>query len=642
MILVRYPENPILQPDTTTTWDNFAVFNPSVTKVGDKYFMLYRAMGDETDIDGKKFRVSRIGVCESDDGVNFSKRRLFIEPQYEWEKYGCEDARVTTVDGVSYIFYTALADYPHSPLGIKVGMAITKDFATIEDRRLVTPFNSKAMVMFPEKVEGKYMAMLTVNTDLPPSKIAVAKFDSIEQIWDQTYWRDWYRELSEHVVPLQRMKHDHVEVGAQPVMTEDGWLLVYAYIKDYGSDSMEFRVEAALLDKSDPTKVIGLIERPLLKPETEYELKGQINNVVFPTSARIEQDTLGVFYGAADSTCCLATAPMIEVRRDIRKHKFGIAKLKRVGGPIITPESSHPWEAKATFNPAAIWLDDRVHLLYRAMSLDNTSVLGYASSRNGINVDVRLDNPVYTPKIDQEMKKVPNGNSGCEDPRLVAIGEKIYMTYTAFNGMDSPRVALSSILVEDFLANRWNWEMPKLISDPNKDNKNACILPEKVNGKYVFFHRLENTIHIDYVDDIESLANEYLQGQYEIPVRTESWDAVRIGISAPPIKTDKGWLLLYHGISRTHHEYRVGAMLLDLLDPAKVLARTPYALLEPETDYEINGQVNNVVFPCGAARLNEDLYVYYGGGDRVVGVAAIKFDELLNYLEELKDPKFVV
>ena len=107
---------------------------------------------------------------------------------------------------------------------------------------------------------------------------------------------------------------------------------------------------------------------------------------------------------------------------------------------------------------------------------------------------------------------------------------------------------------------------------------------------------------------------------------------MKVGISAPPIKTKHGWLLLYHGISKSHHTYRVGAVLLDLKDPAIVLSRMADPIFEPEEQYEKVGVVNNVVFPCGMVEKAGLLYIYYGGADKVVGVATIELDIILRAL----------
>lgn len=110
------------------------------------------------------------------------------------------------------------------------------------------------------------------------------------------------------------------------------------------------------------------------------------------------------------------------------------------------------------------------------------------------------------------------------------------------------------------------------------------------------------------------------------------WDSLKVGISAPPIKTKYGWLLIYHGVSKSHSTYRIGAVLLDLDDPAIVLARTTDSIFEPEETYEKIGVVNNVVFPCGATEKDGLVYIYYGGADTVVGVATMELGIILRAL----------
>jgi len=114
------------------------------------------------------------------------------------------------------------------------------------------------------------------------------------------------------------------------------------------------------------------------------------------------------------------------------------------------------------------------------------------------------------------------------------------------------------------------------------------------------------------------------------------WDSKRIGIAAPPIKTKEGWILFYHGISEEDNFYRVGVLLLDPKDPTKIIARSDEPLLEPEMQYEKEGQVPNVVFPCGAVLIKDKIFVYYGGGDQVVGVATINVNQLLEVLKICK------
>ncbi len=308
-------------------------------------------------------------------------------------------------------------------------------------------------------------------------------------------------------------------------------------------------------------------------------------------------------------------------------------RLKRyVRNPIITPIPEHEWEARSTFNPTAIYLDNKVHILYRAMSMDNISTIGYAVSKDGTTISRRLDHPIYIPRIDEEKKKVENGHSGCEDARITKIGDRLYICYTAYNGIGPTRIAMSSIKINDFLAENWEWDKPKLISPPGIDDKNSCIIPEMKDGKYAIFHRIYPCIWIDFVDDLEFKKQKWIKGSAWFKIRSNNWDGRKIGIGPAPIKTDAGWLLLYHGISDIDRYYRVGAMLLDSKNPTKVIARSKDPLLEPRLKFELEGDVDNVVYPCGAVVIDGTLFVYYGGADIATGVAAVKLDKLIHHL----------
>jgi predicted GH43/DUF377 family glycosyl hydrolase len=246
----------------------------------------------------------------SRDRVTFTKRKQLIVPEHDWEKFGCEDPRVTKIGDTYYIFYTALADWPPTPTGITVALATTKNFISIDHKYRITPFNAKAMALFPERINGKYCALLTINPDKPPSSMCVAYFEKLSDMWDAIYWKRWRRSVSTHTIPLLRTTHDHVEVGAPPIQTKYGWLFIYCYIKSYLTSHKFFTIEAALLDNNEPTKVIGRTQEPLLYPETDYEVQGKIPNIVFPSGALIVNNNLGVYYGGADTRICLATCPL--------------------------------------------------------------------------------------------------------------------------------------------------------------------------------------------------------------------------------------------------------------------------------------------------------------------------------------------
>lgn len=637
----RSSENPLLSPNKNMAWEAHATFNPCVVKIKKKFHMLYRAESSEKNFEGTHRSVSTIGYAESDDGIYFKNRKQFITPEKPWEKFGCEDPRVTFLNDKFYILYTALSTYPFSAPGIRIGIALTKDFKTIEEKHPVIPFNGKAMALFPEKINGKMVAILTANTDMPPAKIALAFFETEEDMWSEKYWNEWYSQLDTHVIPLLRNANDHIEVGAPPIKTDKGWLLIYSYIQNYFSSEKVFGIEAVLLDLENPSKIIGRINEPLLFPEREYEIHGDVPDVIFPSGALIEKEKLYLYYGAADTTCCLAVADLKKLLKDLASKdekttclvshctEQGFKRYKY--NPIISPRPEFNWEAIATFNPAAVYEDGKVHIIYRAMSRDNVSVFGYASSKDGAHIDERLLTPIYIPKANFE-KKLRPGNSGCEDPRMTKMDDKFYMFYTAYDGY-TPRVAYTSIKVDDFINKRWSWEYPRVITPPGIDDKDACLLPKKINDKYVIFHRANDCICINMEDDLNFSENKWLVHQNSlIKPRKDYWDNRKFGIAAPPIETKYGWLMFYHRVAIPGDIYKIEAALLQLDNPVNVIAKTDATLLEPEMDYEKTGLVHNVVFPCGAVLIDEKIFLYYGGGDRVVGVAKMDLVDILKRL----------
>jgi len=674
-VVKKSRHNPLLVPTKENLWESVAAFNwcpiPPKTEAklkGKKTSYtacVYRAMGPaESAVPGKgPEHLSTVGYADSVDGIHFENRRKLIEPVEPWEQFGCEDPRVTFFEGKYYIFYTALSTFPFSASGIKVAVGITDDFKTIQERHLVTPFNAKAMVLFPERVNGKIVVALTVNTDMPPAKIAFAYFDTIEELWDETKWAAWYAQLNaagtkdgngghspSNILDMRRFPSDHTEIGAPPIKTERGWLFIYSHIQHYFDGGQKvFGIEALLLDLENPEMVIGKTKGPIVAPEEIYEMYGFVPGVAFPSGGFIrsvgsdakQKTELEIYYGAADTTCARAHVDLNDLL-DSMIPSTAAEFVTRFGeNPILKP-TELAFEAKAVFNPAAIDLGGKVRILYRAMSNDNTSTVGYAESSDGLHITKRLPEPIYVPREPFEMKRIPGGNSGCEDPRIVKIGERLYMTYTAYDGIDMPVIAVTGISVKDFLAQKWNWDKPYLISPTQVDDKDSCLLPEKVktaNGtatgasKYMVFHRVGLNICADFFNTLD-FKNEKINKCIEIMrPRPGMWDERKIGISAPPIKTKKGWLLIYHGISE-RNIYRVGAALLDLKDPTEVIARTTDALLSPEMDYELSGQVNNVVFPCGAVIRKDTLFIYYGGADSVTGVATLSVSKLLKVLSD--------
>jgi len=635
-VVRRSHHNPILVPDKDHYWEAFATFNMSVIKAGKIFYGVYRAIS-AVDRMRTPQQVSMIGICKSKDAVHFEERARFIVPMEEWEQYGCEDPRVTYFEGQYYIFYTALSKYPFEASGIKVAVAVSKDLKKIKERHLVTPFNAKAMTLFPERINGKITVIFSINTDIPPAKTAIAQLDTIEQLWDPKFWEKWYKDLDVHVIDFKRSPYDHIEVGAPPVKTSKGYLLIYSHIQNYfpSPDNLDriFGVEAVILDPNNPLKIVGRTRGPLFAPRESYELLGHVPNVVFPTGAIVKKDTLFIYYGAADMTNCVAHVNLNDLMGTMNSEASSQWHFKRaVVNPIIAPIKEHSWEGKATFNPAVLRIRNTTHILYRTLSDDNTSYIGYASSKDGINIDERFVEPIYSPREDFESKKIAGGNSGCEDPRLTKIGSNIFMCYTAFDGIGPPRVAITSITEKNFLKKNWEWTKPVLITPAGFDDKDTCIFPEKIKGEYFILHRVGNEMCGDYIQSLNFEKDNVKKCIRIIGPRINSWDSLKVGIAAPPMKTKHGWLLLYHGVSKSHSTYRIGAILLDLKDPAIVLARTTDPIFEPRETYEKVGVVNNVVFPCGMAEKDGLLYIYYGGADTVVGVATMELGIALKAL----------
>lgn len=641
-ITKRSDHNPIISPNQEQGWASFATFNwcPYRDEEGVTH-VVYRAM-TQPDLlrSGPRFSVSSIGYAKSQDDLHFDNHTQLIFPEYPWEMYGCEDPRVTKIDDTYYIFYTALSRYPFHAEGIKVAVATTKDFKTIEHKSLVTPFNAKAMTFFPKRINGKLTALLTVDPDRPPAKMAMIQFDSEEQLYDQDYWQNWYHTaLEKQTFHLERDEHDHCEIGAPPVWTEDGWLVVYSHIQQYFDESKRvFGIEAVLLDHENPEKIIGRTTGPIMVPEKMYEKNGQISNVTFPSGALLREDQLDIYYGAADSLCCMATVNIHHLLDSMIAERRSQHVVRSTNNPLLKPIPEHPWEAKLVFNPTTVDIGNKTYIIYRAMSEDNTSYMGCAITEDGETIIERFPEPIYHPRADFEVKKGdPNGNSGCEDGRATVIGTTLYMIYTAYDGVHVPKVAISSLSLDDFEQRAWSkWTDPQLVTPDGVDDKDACLLSKNISDEYWIMHRVKHHICMDSVKELDFTKHRLDKCIPLIGPRTGMWDGLKVGIAGPPIYTEAGWLLLYHGVS-TDAYYRVSAMLMEHDNPSSIIGRCSDFILEPEEEWERKGEINNVVFPCGASIRDEKLYIYYGGADTVIGVAYTDLHWLLEVLTWKQD-----
>ena len=288
------------------------------------------------------------------------------------------------------------------------------------------------------------------------------------------------------------------------------------------------------------------------------------------------------------------------------------------GNPILRPTPRCAWKARAVFNAAALYANEQVHILYRAVGHDGISRLGYVSLSDGYQIEDHLLSPVFEPANHTE-------KYGCEDPRLTLLGEHCLMAYTALrdNVSNAYQIALTSIAMNDFNNKQWNWGK-RWTPFPAIRNKDAAILPRKVDGRYVMFHRIDPDICIAYSDDLEHWNNL----KAIIAPRLGKWDCLKVGAAGPPIEINEGWLFMYHGVN-FEKVYRLGILLLDKDNPENVLYRSESPILEPTEDYERFGRVPNVVFSCGAILMDGHILVYYGGADTVVCVATYDLGELI-------------
>jgi predicted GH43/DUF377 family glycosyl hydrolase len=326
-------------------------------------------------------------------------------------------------------------------------------------------------------------------------------------------------------------------------------------------------------------------------------------------------------------------------------------------GKILAP-TNLGFETKAVLNPAIYQEGQNVHVVYRAVDNDGISSLGYARLDGPINIAERWDKPFMYPKLKTE-------KCGIEDPRLVKIGDTIYMTYVVHDGKN----AISAF---SYGNNLFNLKKGHIISPkiPYREagkifsysklkdeyyffqsfyqeyggrnvliwHKDCILFPEKIDNNFLMLHRILPDIQLLKFEDFENLKDKYfwiynlmnlskdvlLEGEH-------GFESRHVGGGCPPIKTEAGWLMIYHSAQEFNKKrvYFACAALLDLNDPSKIIARLPYPLISPQADYEQTGMVNNVVFPTGTAQFGDDLYIYYGAADNYIAAAFIDIKKLI-------------
>ena len=579
----------------------------------------------------KKGRDNYYFVDASKNGFKFDEaRKNFFITRVDGaiEKIDkCFDFRVShLISGEYGLFYKSFTPKPH------LYLAISSNVSSFIGSNRVTEFNETAMLIPDYKYQDKYVAVFGENN----INIAYSK--------NLTKW-----EVEKE--PLLAPRNDNFDsnslIAADVRLTDDGILLTYFSKR---ADSGRWHMGTALFDSHNPQKLIYRCREPLWEEDSALSEKE-----IRPVGAIIFDGRLIVYFSTKDAKLYAFSLKFFKQAPIFSKAFPPYLVKKFKDNPIISPLLHHFWESKQTFNPAAIYEADKVHLLYRAVGDNDSSVIGYASSTDGLNIDERLDEPVYVPTepfecsdTSQKVFKIAylsggGGNGGCEDPRLTQIDDKIYMTYVAFSGNSYPGVALTSIKTEDFLNHKWNWEKPVLISKPGQIHKNWVLFPEKINGKYAILHHMLPQISISYVDDLSTFdGNNYIEswGREGHWGKSHFWDSHVRGPGPPPIKTKLGWLLLYQAMDyRDYGRYKIGALIMDENDPTKVTYRSRSPVMEPDRDYENEGYKAGVVYACGAVIKDENLYIYYGGADKHVCVAKSNLEEFLSEVKRSEIPQ---
>ena len=294
--------------------------------------------------------------------------------------------------------------------------------------------------------------------------------------------------------------------------------------------------------------------------------------------------------------------------------------------PVLLPDPISTWECYNVFNPGVLVHDGLFHMFYRAQGLDWVSRIGYAVSQDGLAWN-RLRRPILEPVDGSDSR-------GVEDPRITRLADAFYMTYTAygrdFSGPGEPTHLGGGIL--PMIARSENlltWERLGPIVR-GEDNKDHVLFPRRFAGGFAALHRRRPSVWIAYSEDLITWPEQNMRAIFG-PRPGVLWDSGKVGANGVPIETDHGWLLLYHGTD-AENTYRFGACLLDLEHPEEVLRRPREPIFWPQELWELRGDVPRVVFSCANPVVDGMVYVYYGGGDHVIGLATCPLDQLVDYV----------
>lgn len=337
--MITIKDEGIILEKTKLEFESKSVLNPACINIDNITHMLYRAVGDNN--------VSSIGYCQLKDNKVIKRlKKPVIFPEYDYEKMGIEDPRITFLDGIYYLFYTA-----YDGKNALIAYATSKDLVHFHKKGLVSPKISydevedifrdsgvreryimfemlfkerggkdvllfeKDACLFPEKINNKFALLHRI---LPG--IQIIYFDNFSEL-NEAFWREYFKNLGNFIVldPLSWFESRNIGGGCPPIKTKDGWLIIYHAVEDSPLGKI-YHASAALLDLKNPLKVLGRLKEPLFSPNVSWEKNGIVNNVVFPTGVIVKNKRLYIYYGAADKLIASKSLDLEDLLIELKKN----------------------------------------------------------------------------------------------------------------------------------------------------------------------------------------------------------------------------------------------------------------------------------------------------------------------------------
>ena len=341
--MVAVKNEGIILEKTSLRFENKGVFNPACIQVNGITHMFYRAINQND--------ISSVGYCQIvNNKVVKRLKQPVLFPEYDYEKKGVEDPRITLLEGIYYLFYTA-----YDGKNALIAYATSKDLINFTKQGLISPKISydeaedifrgskvreryTMFEMFYKEKLGKDILLFEKDASLFPQKInhkfallhrilpgiQIIYFNSFSELTKE-HWRNYLRNLGDFIVldPLFWFENRNIGGGCPPIETKDGWLIIYHAVDDTPFGKV-YHASVALLDLKNPLKVLGRLKEPLFSPKAPWEKSGVTNNVVFPTGAVVRDKRLYIYYGAADK---LIAAKSVNLEELLTQLKIGPKKL---------------------------------------------------------------------------------------------------------------------------------------------------------------------------------------------------------------------------------------------------------------------------------------------------------------------------